>query len=287
MQHQQTIASYIYLSYNKLKHHIADGTIDATVKTVAMEKIAVPQLDDAVAPRFEAARHFLVAEVESGQMVCSQVVTCDGPDGYRRVRMLQIHRVSVLICSGIKSSYRDVLVASGVKVISRYSGTVEKALEEYSAGSIGQDQCFADETAKLYPVPHADLVERAKGLFGKCGYKVAPGPGDDSSLIDLVAEMLCPVCSKPVRVAICCGAHTYRADQEIAQFHQATLSGYHARVYVSPIQPAIWQCCREYGIEPLDPDQPVELRAAESGGAIPLLSGPIINHERATDRGAL
>ena len=252
-----------------------------------MDKVAVPQLDDAVAPRFEAARHFLVAEVESGQVVCSQVVTCDGPDGYRRVRMLQIHRVSVLICSGIKSSYRDVLVASGVKVISQYSGTVERALEEFSAGSIRQAQCFADETAELCPVPHADLLERAKALFGKNGYNVAPGPGDESSLIDLVAEMLCPVCGKPVRVAICCGAHTYRADQEIAQFHQATLSGYHARVYVSPIQPAIWQCCREYGIEPLDPDQPAELRAAESRGAIPLLSGPVISHERASNRGAL
>jgi predicted Fe-Mo cluster-binding NifX family protein len=252
-----------------------------------MEKVAVPQLDDAVAPRFEAARHFLIAETDSGGVTRTQVITCEAPDGYRRVRMLQIHRVSVLICNGIKSSYRDVLVASGVKVITQYSGSAAAGLEEFLAGKIRPEECYSDENAELYPVPHADLVERAKGLFGGNGYKVAPGPGDDSSLIDLIAEMLCPVCGKPVRVAICCGAHTYRADQEIAQFHQATLSGYHARVYVSPIQPAIWQCCREYGIEPLDPDQPAELRAAESGGAIPLLSGPVISHERASNRGAL
>jgi hypothetical protein len=96
--------------------------------------------------------------------------------------------------------------------------------------------------------------------------------------------MTCPLCGKPVRVAICCAAHTYRADQEISQFHQATLSGYHARVYISPTQPATWQCCREYGIEPIDPDALEELADHGSRGAIPLLSGPVISHERAMNR---
>lgn len=277
---------FISIDNKWLDNHNAVGTVDATVRCDAMEKIALPLLDDLVAPRFEAARQFLLAEVESGLVVRSHGVACDAPDGYRRVRMMQIHRVAVLICNGINASYRDALVASGVKVISHFSGPVEVALREYSAGRIGPERCSTVEPAEMHPVSHAELVERATSLFRSCGYRILPGRGDDSTLIDLVAELPCPVCGRPVRVAICCGAHTYRADQEIALFHQATLSGYHARVYVAPLQPAIWQCCREYGIEPLDFARSAERGAAETRGVIPLLSGPVLGHERASNRAA-
>ena len=246
-----------------------------------MAKIAIPQLGDQVAPRFEAARSFLVVVFENGRVVSKRILSCEGPEGYRRIRLLQIHQVSTLICNGINASFLDMLVASGVTVIPKCSCRVEEALESYRSGSLATLEYSPDEAAEPCPIPHEDLVTQARMLFETHGYRVVPGPGPDSFLIDLVAEIDCPVCHLPVRVAVCCGAHTYRAKQEISEFHHATRSGYHARAYICPRRAPIWECCREYGIEPLDP-------AGRDGDdrakccRIPLLHGPVAEHEPAS-----
>jgi len=247
-----------------------------------MVKIAIPQLGDQVAPRFDAARSMVVVAVDQGRIVWSKAVECDGPEGYRRIRLLRIHQVTVLICGGINTSYRDMLVASGVAVIPKYSGAVQEAIDDYLSGRISAEGYVADETARHRAVPHEELVEQARRLFRSSGYQVRPGPGPDAFLIDLVAEIECPVCHRSVKVAVCCGAHTYRADQEISEFHHATRSGYHARAYVCPRQGSVWECCREYGIEPFDPSVEPPAGHRRAADRIPLLRGPVLGHERAS-----
>jgi len=250
-----------------------------------MAKVAIPQLGDQVAPRFEAARSLLIATIEDGHIVARSTLACDGPEGYRRLRLIQIHQVSTLICNGINASFLDMLVASGVTVIPKCSCQVEEALELCRSGALASREYRPDADAEPCPIPHEDLVTQARGLFETHGYRVAPGPGPDAFLIDLVAEIECPVCHLPVRVAVCCGAHTYRAKQEISEFHHATRSGYHARAYICPRREPIWECCREYGIEPLDP---MSRNDEDRGrrGRIPLLHGPVAEHEPASKRGA-
>jgi len=247
-----------------------------------MIKIAIPQLDDSVAPRFEAARSFLIAETSGGQILSTRIIECDGPEGYRRIRMLQIHRATVLICNGINSSYRDMLTVSGVTVVPKVSGRVDYALGRYLEGKLLPEENHSYEATERCAIPHTDLVNCARRLFEAHGYVVTLGPGPDSFLIDLVAEIPCPVCDRRVKVAICCGAHTYRADQEITEFHHATPTGYNARVYVSPPTPPIEKCCREYGIQLVDPAQVAETTDDLSTSLIPLLSGPVTDHEQAT-----
>ncbi len=247
-----------------------------------MVKIAIPQLGDAVAPRFEAASHILLATAEGGQVHSTTTIDCGGREGYQRVRMLQIHRVTVLICNGINGSYRDMLTGSGVTVVPNVSGLVDYALGRYLEGKLVPDDSTEDNGVGGWAIPHQKLVESARGLFESRGYQVGPGPGPDAFLIDLVAEITCPVCNRPVKVAICCGAHTYRADQEIVEFHHATPSGYNARVYVCPPSPPIKKCCREYGIELVAPEASDEEDDRETSGKIPLLKGPVIDHEQAS-----
>jgi predicted Fe-Mo cluster-binding NifX family protein len=250
-----------------------------------MTKVAIPRLGDQVAPRFEAARSLLIATIENGQVVSRRTLSCDGPEGYRRFRLIQIHQISTLICNGINASFLDMLVASGVTVVPNCSSRVEEALEAYLNGALASQEYSPGEAAEPCPIPHEDLVTQARRLFETSGYRVSEGPGPDAFLIDLVAEIECPVCHLPVRVAVCCGAHTYRAKQEISEFHHATRSGYHARAYVCPRREPIWECCREYGIEPLDP---VGRDGEALGGCcrIPLLHGPVAEHERASGSAA-
>ena len=244
-----------------------------------MAKVAIPQLGEMVAPRFEAASSFLVVTLEDGVVTGRRTLVCEGPEGYRRIRLIQIHQISTLICNGINASFIDMLVASGVTVIPKCSLSVEEALEAYLNGSLADEKYVPDEVAQPCPITHEELLVQARGLFETHGYRVNPGPGPDAFLIDLVAEIECPVCHNPVRVAVCCGAHTYRARQEISEFHHATRMGYHARAYICPRQEPIWKCCQEYGIEPLDPkSRETEERPASR---IPLLRGPISGHEPA------
>ncbi len=239
-------------------------------------------MGSAVAPRFEAARKLLVANVEGGRVVEKKTVLCEGTEGHHRIRALQMHGVGVLICSGIKGSYRDMLTASGVTVIPNVSDSAEKALEMFIDGSLVPDERDPDDMVDMDTMSHESLVEHARGLFTSHGYAVSEGPGEDAFMIDLVAEISCPICRRPVRVAVCCGAHTYRCKQEIFEFHLATQTDYQARAYYCPARPAIEKCCKEYDIELIDAEA-VRVPGVETAfDKIPLLRGPITDHEKAS-----
>lgn len=246
-----------------------------------MYRIAVPQLGEMVAPRFEAASSFLIVTTEGSRIMSKETVTCPGPEGFRRVRMLRIHQVTVLLCNGIKGSYKDMLASSGVTVIDRVINEVDKALELFLKGALAPEEGPIDNLPEPCTVPHEKLVRSARMLFQKHGYRVSSGPEPGSFLIDLIAETTCPKCHRPVRVAVCCGAHTYSANKEIAEFHHATRSGYNARVYVCPAKPTLMQCCREYGIELVDPDQAASSEPV-AADRIPLLKETVLEHEKAS-----
>ena len=194
---------------------------------------------------------------------------------------MRLHDVMVLICNGIKGFYRDQLLAMGLKVFPNINDTVEKALWRYLNGEIPDSEATQDESECTYDVSHDDLVSWAREFFETNGYHVHSGPGRDSFLIDLIAEIKCPLCKKDVKVAICCGAHTYRTDQEIKEFHHSARSLYNARVYVYLENPKIAKYCDEYGIEFIGANT-VNLNHKSSGESkIPILKRPIEGHEQA------
>lgn len=245
-------------------------------------KVAIPQFGGAVAPCFEAAGNILIANVESGIVTYSQDVLCTGPEGYRRVRLLQVHRVNILICNGIKGLYKDMLTASGIDVFQRVSVPIESALKQLIAGElVAEEQCH-EEPTDSFGIPHQDLAYWARELFESHGYSVTPGPDQDDRLIDLVAEINCPVCSGLVKVAICCGAHTYRATQEITEFHHETPLEYHARVFICPSSQSVERCCREYGIQLINPDFEGKHAFAVARNKLPILKGQVRGHEEAS-----
>jgi predicted Fe-Mo cluster-binding NifX family protein len=244
-------------------------------------KIAIPTYADNIAPCFEAAGFFTLVSTRDNIPVSSKPIACSGKEGYFRVRLLQVHSVDVLICNGIKSLYRDMLTGSGIEVIRGVTGPAASALAEFLNGELKAESYSADEISPPCEIPRDELIAWTKDYFTSCGYRVSPGPGEDAILVDLVAEIECPLCGKLVRVAICCGAHTYRADLEIREFHHATLSGFNARVYVYPGDVAIATNCREFGIEFIDPKSASACTEIQSQQPIPALAGPVSGHEKA------
>lgn len=243
--------------------------------------VAIPQFYDAVAPCFEAAKAFLIVRLDQGVTRSREVVECGGCEGFGRIQMLRDHRVGVLICNGIKGFYRDLLQAAGVLVVSHVSADVSSALADFLDGHLTADDTTTEPVDLRENIPLPDLICWTRELFTVHGYRVMPGEDIASFPIDLVAELDCPLCGKLIRVAICCGAHTYRPNREIELLHLAAASGYHARVYVRSATPRIEQCCRDYAVDLIDPDAKMFNRDRRIKGRIPLLQSVVAGHEAA------
>lgn len=243
--------------------------------------IAIPILNNQIAPCFDVAKQFKIVTIENEQVISSKIVRCLASEGFIRVRLLRLHEVHTLICNGIKSFYLNQLTAMGIKVVTNVSDSIENTLINFLAGRIKSSNNTKYEAEDYDIVSHDDLVSWAKELFESKGYSVSSSPGDESFLIDLVAKIRCPVCGKQIHVAICCGAQTYRTDQEIREFHHNTKAHYSARVYVYLPNPQLEKCCNEYGIDFLSPELAYKEFKEETKSLIPILNRPVEGHEKA------
>ena len=244
-------------------------------------KIAIPRFRGAVAPCFEVAGKFVLAEVVKGRVESLQVIESEGCEGFGQVRLLRGNDVDVLVCCGIKAFYRDMLKASGMTVIPDVSLSVEKALDAYVTGKLTEVEPAPEPEDYTVAIPLRDLICWTKDLFISHGYEVKFGDDAGPFPIDLIAELSCPRCGKPVRVAVCCGAHAYRFDKEIREFHRVCGDKFSAAVYVHPVSPAVAQCCLEYDMELIDPNVDIP-ECSRDRKAIPLLHGAVTGHEKAS-----
>lgn len=244
--------------------------------------VAIPMFEHGVAPCFEVANQFMISVLEDGELTSSRAIGCRGCEGFGRVRLLRDKNVQMLVCDGIKGFYRDLLGASGIEVISGVTLSIEEVLRELAVGSLNgvTDDPLTEEESP--DIPLEDLICWARELFEAHGYKTTPGAERAPFPIDLIAEISCPLCKRPVRVAICCGAHAYRTDQELREFSRVSATDYHARVYVRPASSSVKQCCFDYGIDLIDPDKESTVHRRIAKGRIPLLLGTVVGHEKAS-----
>ncbi len=245
-------------------------------------RIAIPCFSEEVAPRFEAARRFRYWLVEDNKVIQYQEISLDRPpDGFERIRLMEQYDVNVVLCNGISETSRQILKAKGCKVIQSVMGSASDALFGYLAEKIVQ----IGQSHPLLPGPDqpstVDLVEWTFDLVSSLGWSVKKEKRPEAYPVDMTARLTCPVCNHEIRVAICCGAHAFRVDQEIREFHRVTATGYHDRIYIHQQLPGVARTCTEYGIHLIDPSDFSSLAAAE-GETDPLilLTGPVDGHDR-------
>jgi predicted Fe-Mo cluster-binding NifX family protein len=243
-------------------------------------KIAIPELDDKIAPCFEAAKQFEIFTIKKGKIISSKTIDCHATDDIMRIRLLRLHEIQTLICNGIKNFFRDQLLAYGINVIPNINESIKKSLSLFLSGQLLPHNNMKVKSGNDV-ISHDDLVKWAKELFESNGYEVSTCPGEESFLIDLIAGLKCPLCKKNIEVAICCGAQTYRADQEIREFHHYARTRYNAFAYVYLTNTQLEKSCIEYGINFLSPGV-TELDTKEKlKSRIPILKIPIEGHEKA------
>jgi len=243
--------------------------------------VAIPKFNNEIAPCFEVASTFLIASIEENLEISMKLHKCEGCEGFGRLRFLNERKVSVLICNGIKGFYKDILINSGITVIDNISSPAGKALDDYRDGKLKPEKSQSEIYNIDSNIPLDDIICWTKDLFKSNGYTIIQGEELTPFPIDMVAKMKCPICGKPVRVAICCGAHSYRVDQELLEFHRVSATDFHAQVYIHPAKPEIIKRCEEFGIELIDPFSDKCEMPAESRMPIPIIRQPVSGHEKA------
>jgi predicted Fe-Mo cluster-binding NifX family protein len=227
-----------------------------------------------------------MAEFNKGNQLWSEVVACEGCEGYGRVRLLRDHKIDLLICNGIKNFYIDLLESSGISVIYEITLEIKQAIQQFRNGTLEVKSHSSDLTSIPCEIPHQDLVCWTKEFFESYGFKVQKSAREQHFPIDLTAVFQCPVCSKKIHVAICCGAHTYRIDRDIQEFHFVTPTYFDSQVYVYPGREDLQQYCQDYGIELIDPNVDVEFEKQHTKNLIPILKNVILGHEKAFSQNA-
>lgn len=244
-------------------------------------KIAIPELNEKIAPCFETAKQFEIFVIKNGKVTSKKTIKFHAAEDSMRIRLLKLHEIQTLICNGIENFFRDQLLAFGITVIPNINEPIKKTLDLYLSGKLSADNNII-ENEQYEVVSHDNLVAWAKELFKSNGYEVSTSPaGQDCFLIDLVASIKCPVCNKLIEAAVCCGAQTYRTDQEIREFHHIAGSHYDALVYVYLSNPQLEKSCSEYGINFLSPGISEHSNDEKFISKIPILQRPIAGHEKA------
>jgi predicted Fe-Mo cluster-binding NifX family protein len=96
--------------------------------------IAVCQLDERVAPRFDQTDELLLAEVgPTGEIIKEKTVTTGTTGKKELCLLLKRLEIDVLICGGIKDASRDSLNSSGIRVIDNVIGGSKEAVRMYAA----------------------------------------------------------------------------------------------------------------------------------------------------------
>ncbi len=244
--------------------------------------VALPKFKDNIAPCFEVAHWFLILRCGEAGEISRYLEECIGCQGFGRIELLREKRVNVLICDGIKTFYADILRASGMVVYSGICGPIDGALDLFFRDRLAEGPGNADHVHRPDSIPLYDLVCWTREYFTSHGYTVYDGNERALFPVDLVAEIRCPRCGKPVRVAICCGAHTYRSNHEIRQLSRVTSNDYHARVYVHRDTSEIRRCCREYNIELIDPSEMIPNSDLHEPDRLPILRNIVEGHEKAS-----
>ena len=91
-------------------------------------KVAIPMFDSRVSPRFDFAAKILIVTIESGKISERQEYALTNIHPIRRSSLLCELGVKVLICGGISSFYRRLIVNSRIRVIPMIQGEIFKII---------------------------------------------------------------------------------------------------------------------------------------------------------------
>jgi predicted Fe-Mo cluster-binding NifX family protein len=102
-------------------------------------KIAIPRMGGCVAPCLECTAMITIFSVENGVVVDQIDFPISSREPLDRIRLLRDQRVDTVICAGVQATFGDLVRASGIKLVSWVSGSVEDLLIAHLEGRLSPE----------------------------------------------------------------------------------------------------------------------------------------------------
>ena len=99
-------------------------------------KVAIPHFGEDVAPCFEYSASIAIFTVRGKTVVGQIEFSLQSEEAFDRVRLLRDQNVATLICGGVQESFENLLLASGIRVISWVTGDVRELLQLFMRGKL-------------------------------------------------------------------------------------------------------------------------------------------------------
>ncbi len=116
------------------------GMIHAYINSMNVRKIAIPVYRDRVAPLFDVAGTFLMAEVLNGQPDDIQKVEPVFNSHRQKISFLKSSGVDVVICSAISRQQAIVLLNNSIDIIPGVIGETGEILSAFCRGRLNMEQ---------------------------------------------------------------------------------------------------------------------------------------------------
>jgi len=93
--------------------------------------LAVPLLEDDVAPRFCSADQFMLADLDAGQICGLRRLTLPEEEWFTRLERLSATGVNVLLCAGFNRRFLPRAEELGIHVICGLAGKAERLIDAF------------------------------------------------------------------------------------------------------------------------------------------------------------
>lgn len=99
-------------------------------------KVAIPVWGNSVSTVFDFANQLMIIDVEAGQVKERSEIKFIEDTIISKAAKLRELGVHVLLCGAISKPLENMIVTSGIKVISFVKGTIDEVVEAYFAGRL-------------------------------------------------------------------------------------------------------------------------------------------------------
>jgi predicted Fe-Mo cluster-binding NifX family protein len=217
-------------------------------------KLAIPTYKNEVAPSFDFSKCFTLFDIDKKSVIKKIELQLPEQSPLSRVQELKKHQVDIIICNAIRSYTERLLHLNQVRYISRITGTVNQVIRDFLQEKLQEKEQDLDQKALVKKSDIHVLIDLGKQYFQNCGFTLSSPDTNSKTFIDFIGEKRRKE-KRKTQIAVCCGAHIYKVEEEIREFAREIGDRFDIAYYIHPGCPGIKQICDQYKVVMLDPEE--------------------------------
>jgi len=217
-------------------------------------KLAIPTYKEEVAPSFDFSKCFTLMVIEKNTVSEKIELKLPEQSPLSRVQELKKHQVDMVICNAIRSYTERLLHLNQIRYILRITGTINQVINDFLQEKLQEKEQDLNQKALLKKSDINVLKELGRRYFQNCGYTLSTPDTKSKTFIDFIGEKKHKKNGK-TQIAVCCGAHIYKVEEEIREFAREIDERFDNAYYIHPGCPGIKQICDQYKVVMLDTEE--------------------------------